>query len=113
MVLSDIISNKCPHCKSGKVFKPASLLKFKVLQMHDHCPECGYKFERESGFYWGAMYVSYGLAVLECFATYFFCRLMGVPSFDFLILWAMIAAILLLFPFNYRFSRLVWLYIFA
>lgn len=113
MKVSSLLSNKCPHCNSGNVFKPASLLKFRVVEMNHHCPECGYNFERESGFYWGAMYVSYGLAVLECFVTYFLCRLAGVPSFDFMILWAMIAAILLLFPLNYRFSRLVWLYIFA
>ncbi|NBA85239.1 DUF983 domain-containing protein [Emticicia sp. CRIBPO] len=113
MVVSNIINNKCPHCKSGKVFQRSSLLTFQTTKMHHKCPECGFNFERESGFYWGAMYVSYGLAVIECFLTYFVCRLLGVPSFDFTILWAIMGVIVLSFPFNYRFSRLTWLYIFA
>ena len=32
--------------------------------MHDRCPACGLKFEREPGYYLGAMYVSYGLALV-------------------------------------------------
>ena len=31
--------------------------------MHHHCPVCNESFERETGFYYGAMYVSYGLTV--------------------------------------------------
>ena len=31
--------------------------------MHDECPECGVSFEREPGFYYGAMYFSYGIGL--------------------------------------------------
>jgi hypothetical protein len=27
--------------------------------MHENCPICGLKYEREVGFWWGAMYVAY------------------------------------------------------
>ena len=33
--------------------------------MHDCCPSCGLKFEREPGYFLGAMYLSYGLALVE------------------------------------------------
>lgn len=31
--------------------------------MHDRCPVCGLHFDREPGYFLGAMYISYGLGV--------------------------------------------------
>lgn len=31
--------------------------------MHEYCPVCGLKFEREEGYFLGAMYISYGMAL--------------------------------------------------
>ncbi len=31
--------------------------------MNECCPSCGLKFEREEGYFLGAMYISYGLAL--------------------------------------------------
>jgi Protein of unknown function (DUF983) len=32
--------------------------------MNERCPACGLKFEREQGYFLGAMYISYGLALI-------------------------------------------------
>jgi len=32
--------------------------------MHDRCPVCDLKFDREPGYFLGAMYVSYGLGLV-------------------------------------------------
>lgn len=32
--------------------------------MHERCPVCDLKFEREEGYFLGAMYISYGLALV-------------------------------------------------
>jgi len=32
--------------------------------MHDHCPACDLEFEREEGYFLGAMYISYALALV-------------------------------------------------
>jgi hypothetical protein len=32
--------------------------------MNERCPVCGLKFEREPGYFLGAMYVSYGLGIV-------------------------------------------------
>ena len=39
--------------------------------MHDCCPACGLRFNREPGYFLGAMYISYGLglAVIVAFAA--------------------------------------------
>lgn len=55
--VAGIISLKCPECRRGKVF--ANLL----LKMHSVCPVCGLRFEREPGYFLGAMYFSYALAI--------------------------------------------------
>lgn len=31
--------------------------------MYERCPSCGLKFEREDGYFLGAMYISYGLGL--------------------------------------------------
>ena len=31
--------------------------------MNERCPACGLKFEREAGYFLGAMYISYGLGI--------------------------------------------------
>jgi uncharacterized protein DUF983 len=33
--------------------------------MHERCPACNLKFEREEGYFLGAMYISYGLSLLS------------------------------------------------
>lgn len=49
---------KCPRCRKGDQFvKPLQLSN--PLHMHDHCDSCGFNFEPEPGYYFGAMFVSY------------------------------------------------------
>lgn len=52
---------KCPRCHQGDLFKSSLASMQGVYNMHKNCPECGQDFEMEPGFYWGAMYVGYGL----------------------------------------------------
>jgi uncharacterized protein (DUF983 family) len=48
---------RCPACGQGPLY--ASLLR-----MNARCPVCHLPFERESGFYLGAIYFNYGLTAL-------------------------------------------------
>ena len=80
--------------------------------MYDRCPVCNYNLAKEPGYYWGAMYASYGLGLLEMLLAYFICRLFGTATFDWLNLWAMCLVILVLSPFNFKMARVIWLYIF-
>ena len=112
MVLAHIIKNECPRCHQGKAFQNSNLFSFKAEIMNKECPVCHLNFTKEPGFYWGSMYVSYGLAVLEVFITYFACRIAGTGAFDMINLWIILGMIVLLSPFNFRMARLVWLYIF-
>lgn len=40
------------------------------LAMHENCPQCGVKFEREPGFFLGSIYINYGITAVVTSALY-------------------------------------------
>ena len=78
--------------------------------MYERCPICDLKFERESGYFLGAMYISYGLGVI-CVGLIALV-LWGVTSWELVrvIVWASVLYLLLVWPIT-LFSRVVWLYL--
>lgn len=52
----------CPRCRTGRIFSTSIFRLFP--RMHDRCPSCGLKFEREQGYFLGAMYFSYGIGAV-------------------------------------------------
>jgi len=59
----DMWNNKCPRCRKGDIFiKPLDILN--PLDMPEKCPICLQATEPEPGFYYGAMFLSYGIASL-------------------------------------------------
>lgn len=55
-----ILRQLCPRCRTGKIFRKSVWL---FPAMHERCPACRLKFEREDGYFLGAMYIGYGLGV--------------------------------------------------
>ena len=92
---------RCPRCGEGRMFTG-------MFKMRSECGSCSFKFEREAGYFVGAMYINYGMTVFIAFAGYFasdyFTSISFLPNF---ILWIAICA---LFPiFFFRYSRSLWL----
>src|SRR5438445_10929800 len=56
--LRSIVRQRCPVCLEGRMFRG-------VFAMNAACSVCGHRFERETGFFQGAMYVSYALGIGE------------------------------------------------
>ncbi|MDX2001325.1 MAG: DUF983 domain-containing protein [Chitinophagales bacterium] len=112
-ISSSIFKLKCPQCREGELFNKPGYFVFNGLSdMPKHCPVCALKYEQEPGFFWGAMYVSYGLAVgiaLPVFIISFalvqltFWQSMGMVTF----------VLLLLVPFIFRLSRSIWIHMFV
>ena len=59
-VMQGILHQLCPRCRTGRIFRK-SVWTFPA--MYDRCPFCNLKFEREDGYFLGAMYIGYGLGV--------------------------------------------------
>lgn len=57
--LSSLLQQKCPRCRTAHPFINPTY-SYSFLKMHKRCPNCNLDFNPEPGFYWGAMYISYG-----------------------------------------------------
>jgi len=109
--LHAVFNQKCPSCGEGDMFKhgPVSL---RFADMHDNCPKCGFDFIQEPSFYFGAMYVSYAIQVAVFVAVYVILRLTVDPGTWTYVTWMIIASFAIL-PWNFRWSRVGWLAMFA
>lgn len=108
-----ILNNECPNCDQGKVFKDKSFFfSLGFPKMYDRCYSCDFKFEKEPGFFVGAMYVSYALSVGEAIITFFIAQQFFDKLFDLRIIIVVAAVLMLLMFFNIRLSRIIWTYLF-
>jgi uncharacterized protein (DUF983 family) len=101
---------RCPRCRTGAMFT-GKTYGFKVQKMNETCPHCALKFEREPGYFYVAMFVSYAMNVAEliaaCVATYI---LTGNLESPWLYLTVALGTALVLAPINYRYSRVALLF---
>jgi len=78
--------------------------------MLERCPNCDLKFEREQGYFLGAMYISYGLALI----TIVVLALLLWASTSWSLQKITLLAILLFLPLAPSltlFSRVLWIYL--
>lgn len=109
-----ILNHKCPRCREGDIFaypilqKPAQFIK-----THKACPHCGLLYEREPGFFFGAMYVSYALTMAVLLGTAFILyNFFGDPEV-WVYITSVIIAVFILLPVIFRYSRTLYLHAFG
>lgn len=115
--LYSILNAKCPQCHEGDLWKLPFLkaipdLLLAKYNMHDLCPKCGLRYEREPGFWWGAMYISYALSSGTLLITAFVAKY----YFDFTLEQVMLTVLgvaLLGFLYNARVSRAIFINFFV
>src|SRR5438034_11454226 len=98
-----MLRQHCPRCRRGRIFRGA-------FATNDPCPECGLVFQREEGYFLGAMYVSYALSVVLIGAAYLAVTT-WLPGIG--IVSTMLLTLVLYLPFApavFRYSRVIWLY---
>lgn len=119
--LVSALSNKCPRCREGNLFKNKSgyTLKGNSTEMNEVCPVCQQPTEIEVGFYYGTGYVSYALSIALTVSTFVAWKVLIGLTFDiddnriFFWLGANIALLLILQPLLMRLARSFWLSIFV
>lgn len=112
-ILYSMVFNRCPRCHGSKVFKETNPYKFnKLFDMNEECKCCGQKFEPETNFYYGAMYVSYALTS-GWFIVWFVMNLLYLKMEPLKLLLIIIGGIIIFSPVTMRWSRLLWLNFFV
>jgi uncharacterized protein (DUF983 family) len=97
----------CPRCRDGKIFRKSVFL---FPGMHERCPACDLKFEREPGYFLGAMYIGYGLALGTIVAFSFLLWWSFHWTFQTVVIWG----VLLFLPFAPLLTvmaRVLWIYL--
>jgi uncharacterized protein (DUF983 family) len=111
--LAALLQLKCPRCRKGDLFLYSAYNIKQFDKMPEHCPVCKLAYEPEVGFYWGAMYISYGFSVmLVVIAGVSLYYLAGDPP-TWVYMVAVTLSVLLLTPVMFRYARALMLYWFG
>ena len=111
--LYSILTGTCPKCQNESMYLDKNPLHFnKILKMHDTCSHCGLKYQIEPSFFYGAMYVSYGLNVAVGIAAFIISFLIFSSSLKVAFI-SIIATLIILFPFVLRWSRNIYINMFV
>ena len=106
-----ILKEKCPNCGKGNVYeKKTKFLQWPVMK--DDCEVCHYHFDREPGYFLGAMYISYGLSVFQGILTFLVLHAF-LPKIDTIWVVLIILGVISVFSMkNYKLSRIIYIHIF-
>lgn len=107
--LNSILTGTCPRCQEENMYidkNPFNLLK--IYKMHETCSHCGLRYKIEPSFFFGAMYVSYGLGVAFSVAAFVICYLFigtGLKT----AFYAIVATLAIFMPIIMRLARNIWI----
>ena len=107
--LYSIIHRKCPHCHEGEFMVSRNPYDLRHTgDLRDSCTVCHRKFEPEPGFYYGGMYVSYGLAVAQSVSIYVAIGVLFPDTTPTTRLFWVLGALVVLAPVVYAWSKILW-----
>ena len=110
--LHSILYGSCPKCHEESMYvtkNPYHLSE--TLKMHERCSHCHLKYRIEPSFFYGSMYVSYGVGIAFAVAAFVISYLFLGSS----LLVSFIAIVLTLIAFGpiiMRLSRNIWINMF-
>jgi uncharacterized protein (DUF983 family) len=111
--LYSILTGTCPKCHEESMYVDKNPYNVgNLYKMHEHCSHCDLKYQVEPSFFYGAMYVSYGLTVLIGILIFLvlnsFIELNANKS-----LLAIIIGIVVLMPITARLARNIYINMFV
>lgn len=109
-----VFKGKCPVCHQGDVYVSKQIYNPKKFdKMYERCSHCNHKYEIESGYWYGAMYVSYAMTVAFSVATFVLTYLIYPDAGVWLYFGLIVFTLLAMVPITFRYSRLIWMNFFT
>lgn len=110
--LYSILTGTCPKCQEESMYvNPNPFVLIDILKIRERCSNCKTKYRMEPSFFFGAMYVSYGVGVAFAVAafviTYLILGLSLTTTFV-----TIIITLIVFMPFIMRVSRNIWINLF-
>ena len=111
--LYSILTGSCPKCHQESMYMDQNPYHItNVYKMHENCSHCGLHYQIEPSFFYGAMYVSYGLTVGIGIAAFIISKvIIGLSLLQSFI--AIIASLFALMPVTARLARNIYINIFV
>ena len=111
--LYSILTGTCPKCQNKSMYFDENPLHInKVLKMNDNCSHCGLRYQIEPSFFYGAMYVSYGLNVAIGIAAFIISFVFFKTNLK-VAFAVIIVSLIISFPFVLRWSRNIYINMFV
>lgn len=110
--LYSILFLKCARCHKGDLLEanPYNIIKFNKVK--ERCSKCHLKYSIEPSFYYGSMYVSYGVGIAVAVAVFVIIKLLGLDIGVLGIFVSIVAVLLLTMPYIGAVSKSIWANIF-
>lgn len=107
-----IFTGACPKCHQESMYKTKNpYILSDVLKINDNCSKCGTRYRLEPSFFYGSMYVSYGVGIAFAVAAF----IISYVFFESTLMTAFISIVItliLLGPVIMRLSRNIWINMF-
>jgi uncharacterized protein (DUF983 family) len=111
--LNSILTGTCPRCQEESMYvekNPYNLPE--IFHMHDKCSHCGLHYQIEPSFFYGAMYVNYGLTVAVGVAAFVISKVLLGFELIYAVI-SIILALIVLMPINSRLARNIYINMFV
>lgn len=110
--LNSILTGSCPRCQEENMYVDSNPYHLsKLFKMQERCSHCNAKYMMEPSFFYGAMYVSYGVGIAFAVAAFVISHLFLGSSLKTAFI-AIIGTLLVFYPVVIRLSRNIWINIF-
>ena len=95
-------TKRCARCGSRHLFT-------RWFTMVDDCPRCGLHFEREAGYWAGALAINIGIAAVVFVVAFAIGLVLTVPDVPVVPFLAVLIPLMIIVPtFGYPFSKTIW-----
>lgn len=110
--LYSILTGACPKCQQESMYANKNpYVLSDVLKINDHCSHCKTKYRIEPSFFYGSMYVSYGVGIAFAVAAFVISYLFIGTSLKTAFI-AIVITLVVFGPIIMRLSRNIWINLF-
>jgi uncharacterized protein (DUF983 family) len=110
--LNSILTGSCPRCQEENMYLDKNPYHLgKLFKMQERCGHCNAKYMMEPSFFYGAMYVSYGVGIAFAVAAFIISYLFLGSSLKTAFM-AIVGTMIIFYPIVIRISRNIWINIF-
>jgi len=110
--LYSILFGKCPKCHNESMYtykNPYNIAN--TLKINERCSHCNTRYRLEPSFFYGSMYVSYGVGIAFAVAAFIVSYLFLKTSINVAFI-SIIGTLVVFMPIIMRLSRNIWINLF-